>query len=124
MTQPTLPRRALLAAAPAVAGVTARGYADLIDGGHVPGNYAIVLGLLDGLLDVPRLEAVAAELYAFCAGWVAAAVRLGLTDHLTVQWLLRRVRPALAAAAEQAAVGEVDLISPCAPLVSCLCGAP
>jgi urease accessory protein len=109
--------RALLAAASAVAGVTASGYAELIDRGHVPGNHAIVLGLLDSLLGVPRLEAVAAELHAFCAGWVAAAVRLGLTDHLTAQWLLRRVRPVLAAAAERAVAGDVNLISACTPLI-------
>src|SRR5262249_35499424 len=108
---------ALLRAAHAVAGVSMSGYARLIDEDHTPGNHAVVLGLLDGLLEVPCLEAVAAELYAFSAGWVAAAVRLGLTDHLTAQRLLRRIRPVLAAAAERAAVGEVDLISACAPLV-------
>jgi urease accessory protein len=43
-------------------------------------------------------------------------VRLGLTDHLTAQLLLRRVRPVLAAAAEQAVAGGVDLISACTPL--------
>jgi urease accessory protein len=108
--------RALLRAAPAVAGVTMSGYVQLIDAGYVPGNHAVVLGLLGGVLGVPRLEAVAGELHAFAAGWVAAAVRLGLTDHLTAQLLLRRVRPVLAAAAEQAVAGDVDLISACTPL--------
>jgi urease accessory protein len=108
--------RALLAAAPAVAGTPMRGYADLIDLGHVPGNHAVVLGLLAALLDVPRLDAVAAELSAVSAGWVAAAVRLGLTDHLTAQFVLRRVHPALAEAAERAVVGDVDDIVSCTPL--------
>jgi urease accessory protein len=108
--------RALLAAAPAVVGVQMRGYTDLIDLGCVPGNHAVVLGLLDGLLEVPPLEAVAAELYAFSAGWVAAAVRLGLTDHLTAQLVLRRVRPALSEVAERAVAGDVDDISSCTPL--------
>src|SRR5262245_32413591 len=95
--------RALLRAAPSVAGSPMSGYAQLVEAEYVPGNYAVVLGLLESLLDVPRLEAVAAELYAFSAGWVAAAIRLGLTDHLTAQLLLRRVRPILAEAAECAA---------------------
>ena len=108
--------RALLRAARAAMGASLGTYARLVDTGQVPGNHAIVLGLLDGLLGVPRLEAVAAELYSFSAGWVAAAVRLGLTDHLTAQSLLRRVRPVLAAAAERSATGEVERISACTPL--------
>jgi len=105
--------RALLAAAPAVAGVRMRGYADLVALGYVPGNHAVVLGLLAALLDVPRFHAVAGELFAFSAGWVAAAVRLGLTDHLTAQLVLRRVRPVLAEAAERATAGGVDDIFSC-----------
>jgi urease accessory protein len=108
--------RALLAAAPAVAGTPMRGYTDLIDLGQAPGNHAVILGLLAALLDVPRLDAVAAELFAVSAGWVAAAVRLGLTDHLTAQFVLRRVHPALAEAAERAVVGDVDDIVSCTPL--------
>jgi urease accessory protein len=108
--------RALLGAAPAVAGVTMAGYAQLIDAGYVPGNHAVVLGLLTGLLGVPRLDAVAGELHAFATGWVAAAVRLGLTDHLTAQLILRQVRPALAVAAECASHSDVGRISSCTPL--------
>jgi urease accessory protein len=108
--------RALLAAAPAVAGVSLSGYVQLIDMQYTPGNHAVVLGMLGSLLDVPQLEAVAGELYAFAAGWVAAAVRLGLTDHLTAQWVLRRVRPVLADAAERAIACDVEGISSCTPL--------
>jgi urease accessory protein len=108
--------RALLRTAPAVAGVTMSGYAQLIDSGQVPGNHAVILGLLEGLLDVPPLAAVAGELFAFSAGWVAATVRLGLTDHLTAQRVLRYVRPVIASAAEQAAGGRVGNISSCLPL--------
>jgi urease accessory protein len=109
--------RALLRAAPALAGVTLSGYVELIDAGDVPGNHAVVLGLLSGVLGVSRLDAVAAELHAFAVGWVAAAVRLGLTEHLTAQLLLRRVRPVLAAAAERAVAADVELISACTPLI-------
>jgi urease accessory protein len=91
-------------------------YSQLVNEGRAPGNHAVVLGLLDGLLGVPRLDAVAGELFAFAAGWVAAAVRLGMTDHRTAQSLLGQVRPVLVEAAERAVVGHVDQISSCAPL--------
>jgi urease accessory protein len=108
--------RALLVTATVIAGDGLTPYARLVDAGHAPGNHAIVLGLLDALLGVPRREAVAGELYAFSAGWVAAAVRLGLTDHRTAQSLLHRVSPVLAEAAERAADGELADISSCSPL--------
>jgi urease accessory protein len=108
--------RALLTAAPAVAGVHMSGYVDLVDLGHAPGNHAVVLGMLAGLLDVPPFDAVAGELAAFSTSWVAAAVRLGLSDHLKAQLVLRRVRPVLVQAAEQAVAADVADICSCALL--------
>jgi len=108
--------RALLTAAPAVAGVQMEGYVDLVEVGHTPGNHAVVLGLLGSLLGVPPFDAVAGELSAFSIGWVAAAVRLGLTDYLTAQFVLRRVRTVLVEAAERAVVGDLDDIASCTPL--------
>ena len=93
-----------------------QGYADLVEVGHTPGNHAVVLGLLAALLDLPPFAAVAGELSAFATGWVAAAVRLGLTDHLTAQFVLRRVHPVLVEAAERVLVGDVDDIFSCTPL--------
>jgi urease accessory protein len=108
--------RALLRAVHAVAAAGLSDYARLVDAGRAPGNHAVVLGLVDALLGVPRLEAVAAELHSFSTGWVAAAVRLGLTDHLTAQFVLRRIHPVLVEAAERAVVGDVDDIAGCTPL--------
>jgi urease accessory protein len=108
--------RTLLAAAPAVAGVRMQGYVDLVELRYTPGNHAVVLGMLSALLDIPPLDAVAGELFAFSTGWLAAAVRLGLTDHLTAQFVLRGIRPVLVDAAERAVLGNVDDIASYTPL--------
>jgi urease accessory protein len=112
--------RALLAAAPALAGVRLEGYTDLVEGEDTPGNHAVVLGLLDALLEVPVFDAVAAELSAFSTGWVAAAVRLGLTDHLTAQFVLQRVRPVLGETAQRAVAGDVEDIASYTPLLDAM----
>jgi urease accessory protein len=91
--------RALLSTATAAFGGAAMlDYAEQVDERRSPGNHAVVLGLLSAQLGVPRLEAVVGDLYAFSASWVAAAVRLALTDHRTAQGLLHRVRSVTAKA--------------------------
>ncbi len=82
-----------------------------------PGNHAVVLGVLSASLGVPRLEAVAGELFAFAASWIAAAVRLAVTDHGTAQAVLHDVRPHLAAAAACAAEKGIPDILSCTPLL-------
>ena len=109
--------RALLATATAAVGGTAvLDYAERVNQGRSPGNHAVVLGLLSAWLGVPRLEAVAGELYAFSASWVAAAVRLGLTDHRTAQGVLHDVRPVTVEAALKAVERDVNQIFSCTPL--------
>src|ERR687892_2469695 len=91
--------RALLSTASAAFGGAAMlDYAEQVDERRSPGNHAVVLGLLSAQLGVPRLEAVVGGLYAFSPRWVAAAVRLALTDHRTAQGLLHRVRSGTAKA--------------------------
>lgn len=97
-----------------------RDYAERVEKGLVPGNHAVVLGVLAAAAGVPCLDAVASELYAFSAGWVTAAVRLALVDHRTAQVLLHRVRPVTAAAAQRAIAGDVSRISSCTPLLDVL----
>ena len=109
--------RALLATATAAFGGTSiLDYAERVTEGRSPGNHAVVLGLLSARLGVPRLEAVAGELYAFSASWVAAAVRLAVTDHRTAQSLLHHARPVIAEAALAAVDRDVTDISSCTPL--------
>jgi urease accessory protein len=76
-----------------------------------------VLGVLSASLGVPRLEAVAGELFAFAASWIAAAVRLAVTDHGTAQAVVHDVRADLAAAARHAADKDVSDITSCTPLL-------
>ena len=110
--------RALLGTAITVFGATGMAeYAERVAAGRCPGNHAVVLGLLSASLGVPRLDAVAGELYAVCAGWVAAAVRLALIDHRVAQGVLHRVRPVISEAAVAAADRRVTHISGCTPLL-------
>lgn len=109
--------RALLSTATAAFGRAAMlDYAEQVNHGHAPGNHAVILGLLSARLGIPRLAAVAGELYAFSASWVAAAVRLAVTDHRTAQGLLHRVRSVTAEAALKAVDRDVQHISSCTPL--------
>lgn len=92
-------------------------YDELVEAGHVPGNHAVVLGMVSAWLEVPPLDAVAGELYAFSAGWVASAVRLALIDHRAAQAILCWLRPVIADAALDAVGRDVADISSCTPLL-------
>jgi urease accessory protein len=110
--------RGLLSTAVAAFGGTAIvQYAERVREGRSPGNHAVVLGVVTRRLSVPRLEAVAGELYAFSASWVSAAVRLSLIDHRTAQALLHRVQSVTAEAALKAVDRDVTQISSCTPLL-------
>jgi urease accessory protein len=95
-------------------------FAEHVRAGRTDGNHAVVLGVLSASLGVPRLQAVAGELYAFAAGWVAAAIRLAVIDHRTAQGLLHAMRPVIAEAARRAAGRQIADISSCTPLVDVL----
>jgi len=99
------------------AGRAISSYAELVEAGRSPGNHAVVFGVLTATLGVPTVAAITSELYAFSASWVAAAVRLSLTDHHTAQILLHRVRSVIADAALNAASRDVRHISSCTPLL-------
>ncbi|SIS02216.1 urease accessory protein UreF [Micromonospora avicenniae] len=92
-------------------------YAQEVANKRTPGNHAVVLGVLSASLGVSRLDSVAGELFAFAASWVAAAVRLAVTDHRTAQAVLHSVRSDLDAAARHAADKDVADITSCTPLL-------
>jgi urease accessory protein len=60
---------------------------------------------------------VAGELFAFSANWVAAAVRLAVTDHNTAQAVLHDVRAVMGEAALNAVDKDVSDIASCTPLL-------
>jgi hypothetical protein len=76
----------------------------------------VVTGILTAELAVPLLHAVATELYAFAAGWLNAAIRLGVTDHRVAQAVLHRMRagagPSLPCRLRGAPAGDAQLPPP------------
>lgn len=93
------------------------GYLTRVQQGTAPGNHAVVLGLVLAGLGVSAQQAVATELYAVAAGFAAAAVRLGLTDHRVVQAMLHRAKPMIAGAAEAAQGKQIRDIGGCTPMI-------
>ncbi|HET8601606.1 MAG TPA: urease accessory UreF family protein [Segeticoccus sp.] len=99
------------------AGPALTAYHRLVREGTAPGHAAVVMGLLTAEQQVPLAQAVAAELYAFAAGWLNAAVRLAVADHRTAQAVLHRCGPVIERAACAAGETELEDLASCTPLV-------
>ncbi|MFE9851639.1 urease accessory protein UreF [Streptomyces sp. NPDC005576] len=69
---------------------------------EAPGTQAVAAGIIYAATGVPVRQAVASDLFAFCASFAGAALRLRLTDHRRAQTLLRGVAPVIQAAVEAA----------------------
>jgi urease accessory protein len=91
-------------------------YAACVKRGDMPGNHAVVLGLALASQGTGRVEAVAGELYAFCAGYVGAAIRLAVIDHRRAQHLLHEIKPVIIEVAHAVADRDVREIGGCLPL--------
>jgi urease accessory protein len=70
-------------------------YADLVRRRESWGTQPVAAGVVNAATGVPAARAVAADLFAFCASFVGAALRLRLTDHRRAQVLLRGVAPVI-----------------------------
>lgn len=81
------------------------------------GNQAVAMGLVLAGQGVPQAQAVATEMYAVAAGLAAAAVRLGVSDHRTVQLMLHRLKPSIARASVDACDKQVADIGGCTPWI-------
>lgn len=91
-------------------------FAELMAGEETPGTQAVVTGVAYAGMGVPRDEAVAADLFAFCSSFAGAALRLRLADHRSAQRLLRGAAPAIEQATELALRCELEDVGGCAPL--------
>ncbi|CAM5706987.1 urease accessory protein UreF [Streptomyces hirsutus] len=69
---------------------------------RAPGTQAVAAGVVYAETGVPVRQAVAADLFAFCASFAGAALRLRLTDHRLAQVLLRRTAPVIEETTHQA----------------------
>lgn len=63
-------------------------YADALEAGTVPGNYAVVFGIVAESAGLGALEAALAQGYAFLTGLLGAAQRLGRFGHSEIQAIL------------------------------------
>lgn len=87
----------------------ARYHQRVVDHG-APGTQAVAAGVVYEATRVPVRQAVAADLFAFCASFAGAALRLRLTDHRRAQTLLRETAPVIEETTERAlARGIADI---------------
>lgn len=109
-------RQVLALARDIFGGDTLRSYGMRVDEERAAGNYAVAVGLVTAFLDVPREQAVAGELYSWTTSALSAALRLGITEHRTVQTVLHRLKPVIAEVVDDNSGKEVGDISSCTPL--------
>lgn len=95
-------------------------YADRVDEGESPGNYAAVLGVAAGLAGIAEREACLLCAHGFLTGLLGAAQRLLSLGHTDAQRVLDDLRPAMAAAVDDSADRTLDEMTPFAPLVDVL----
>ncbi|OIV39521.1 urease accessory protein [Mangrovactinospora gilvigrisea] len=77
-------------------------YRQIVQDGGAPGSQAVVAGVVYAGTRVPVAQAVASDLFAFCASFAGAALRLRLADHRQAQVLLRRAAPVIEEATREA----------------------
>ncbi|QPV64465.1 urease accessory protein UreF [Halosimplex litoreum] len=92
-------------------------YGAAVDADEAPGNYAVALGTVAALADVPEREACLLACHEFATAQLGAAQRLMRLGSTEVQRVLDDLRPAMVDAVEASAEREVDDMAPFAPLV-------
>jgi urease accessory protein len=77
------------------------GYAGAIKKGKTTGMYPVAFAVACAALCIPKQEAGAVMLYAFCVSMAGAALRLGAIDHVAAQKMLHGLKPAIARTARE-----------------------
>lgn len=99
-------RQTIDLAAEVFGGRAVTAYAGLVARRASPGTQAVAAGVIHAGNAVPVEHAVAADLFAFCAGFAGAALRLRLTDHRRAQGLVRGAAPVIEEVAAAALTRE------------------
>ncbi|MDS0260683.1 urease accessory protein UreF [Haloarcula sp. S1CR25-12] len=95
-------------------------YAERVDEGATPGNYAVVLGVTAALAGVEERRACLLCCHGFATGLLGAAQRLLSLGHTDAQRILDGLGPVMSEAADDSADRSIDEMTPFAPLVDVL----
>jgi urease accessory protein len=91
-------------------------YAARVAARLVPGCQPVVAAVCAAAAGVDAGQAVAADLFAFAASFVGAALRMRLTDHRGAQVILREVAPTIEAVTAAALARPLDDLGGYAPM--------
>ncbi|WP_431038307.1 urease accessory protein UreF [Streptomyces sp. P6-2-1] len=83
-------------------------YREAVAARRAPGTQAVTVGVVNAMTEVPVRQAVVADLFAFCASFAGAALRLRLTDHRQAQVLLRHSAEVIEETASLALTRSLD----------------
>ncbi|MEU9073349.1 urease accessory UreF family protein [Kitasatospora sp. NPDC048538] len=115
-------RQLLDIARESVGGEALERYAVLVADKRAPGSQAVAAGVVYAAADVPVDQAVASDLFAFCASFVGAALRLRLTDHRRAQVVLRATAPVIEETVAAALTRELADLGGCVPVADAMSG--
>lgn len=91
-------------------------YAALAADRRTPATQPVVAGVVHAVAGVDQRAAVTAGLFAFCASFAGAALRLRLVDHRGAQRLLRANAPVIGSVAALACRRDLTDLGGCTPI--------
>lgn len=92
-------------------------FAEEVNAGRAIGSHAVVFGIVTAGWNIDARTAVLAELYAYTAGLVGAALRLIRLDHVESQAIIHRLGHDMTFAADTAMGMRVDDMHAFAPMI-------